>query len=85
MWFVYDVDSGFDLFKSEQEALTWLNKKLEEYREDAVGDEWNTDAKSLCVGRVTKTVSLVQVKNGEDPDEYGVDEFCEAIVEDVNE
>ncbi len=63
MWFVYDVDSGFDLFK--QEALTWLNKKLEEYHEDAVGDEWNTDVESLC--------------------EYGVDEFCEAIVEDVNE
>ena len=65
MWFVYDVDSGFDLFKSEQEALTWFNKKLEEYREDAVGEEWNVDVESLC--------------------EYGVDEFYEAIVEDVNE
>lgn len=77
MWFVYDVDSGFDLFKSEQEALTWLNKKLEEYREDAVGDEWNVDVESLCMGKVTKTVTLVPVDD--------VDEFCEAIVEDVNE
>lgn len=77
MWFVYDVDSGFDLFKSEQEALTWLNKKLEEYREDAVGEEWNVDVESLCMGKVTKMVTLVPVD--------GVDEFCEAIVEDVNE
>lgn len=85
MWFVYDVDSGFDLFKSEQEALTWLNKKLEEYREDAVGEEWNVDVESLCMGKVTKTVTLVPVESWEDPDEYSVDEFCEAIVEDVNE
>lgn len=80
MWFVYDVDSGFNFFKTEGEANAWLKKKLEEYREDDVGDEWNTDVKSLCMGEITKTVSLVQVKNEED-----VDEFCEAIVEDVNE
>lgn len=85
MWFVYDVDSGFDLFKNEQEALTWLNKKLEEYREDAVGEEWNIDVESLCMGKVTKTVTLVPVENDEDPNDYGFDQFCEAIVEDVNE
>ena len=85
MWFVYDVDSGFDLFKNEQEALTWLNKKLEEYREDAVGEEWNSDVESLCMGKVTKTVTLVPVENDEDPNDYGFDQFCEAIVEDVNE
>lgn len=78
MWFVYDVDSGFDTFKNEDEAL-------EEYRDDAVGDEWNTDVESLCMGRVTKTVTLVPVESEEDPDEYGDDEFYEAIVEDVNE
>ncbi len=70
MWFVYDVDSGFDIFQNEDEAL-------EEYREDAVGEEWNVDVESLCMGKVTKTVTLVPVD--------GVDEFCEAIVEDVNE
>ena len=85
MWFVYDVDSGFDLFKNEQEALTWLNKKLEEYREDAVGEEWNSDVESLCMGKVTKTVTLVPIESEEDPNDYGFDQFCEAIVEDVNE
>lgn len=70
MWFVYDVDSGFDIFQNEDEAL-------EEYREDAVGEEWNVDVESLCMGKVTKTVTLVPVD--------GVDEFCEAIVEDINE
>ena len=77
MWFVYDIDSGFDIFENEDEANVWLNKKLEEYREDAVGEEWNTDVESLCMGKVTKTVTLVPVD--------GVGEFCEAIVEDVNE
>jgi hypothetical protein len=85
MWFVYDIDSGFDIFENEDEANVWLKKKLEEYREDAVGEEWNVDVESLCMGRVTKTVTLVPVESGEDPDEYGVGEFCEAIVEDVNE
>lgn len=70
MWFVYDVDSGFDIFQNEDEAL-------EEYRDDAVGEEWNVDVGSLCMGKVTKAVTLVPVD--------GVDEFCEAIVEDVNE
>lgn len=77
MWFVYDIDSGFDIFENEDEANVWLNKKLEEYREDAVGEEWNVDVESLCMGKVTKMVTLVPVD--------GVDEFCEAIVEDVNE
>lgn len=77
MWFVYDVDSGFDIFENEDEANVWLNKKLEEYREDAVGEEWNVDVESLCMGKVTKTVTLVPVD--------GDDEFYEAIVEDVNE
>jgi len=77
MWFVYDVDSGFDIFENEDEANVWLNKKLEEYREDAVGEEWNVDVESLCMGKVTKMVTLVPVD--------GVDEFYEAIVEDVNE
>lgn len=85
MWFVYDIDSGFDIFENEDEANAWLNKKLEEYREDAVGEEWNVDVESLCMGKVTKTVTLVPVESEEDPDEYGVDEFYEAIVEDVNE
>ena len=70
MWFVYDVDSGFDIFLNEDEAL-------EENREDAVGEEWNVDVASLCMGKVTKMVTLVPVD--------GVDEFCEAIVEDINE
>lgn len=77
MWFVYDIDSGFDIFENEDEANAWLNKKLEEYREDAVGEEWNVDVESLCMGKVTKTVTLVPVD--------GDDEFYEAIVEDVNE
>lgn len=77
MWFVYDVNSGFDIFKNEDEANAWLNKKLEEYRDDAVGEEWNVDVESLCMGKVTKMVTLVPVDS--------VDEFCEAIVEDVNE
>lgn len=77
MWFVYDIDSGFDIFENEDEANVWLNKKLEEYREDAVGEEWNVDVESLCMGKVTKTVTLVPVD--------GDDEFYEAIVEDVNE
>ena len=77
MWFVYDIDSGFDIFENEDEANVWLNKKLEEYREDAVGEEWNVDVESLCMGKVTKMVTLVPVD--------GVDEFYEAIVEDVNE
>lgn len=85
MWFVYDIDSGFDIFENEDEANAWLNKKLEEYREDAVGDEWNVDVESLCMGKVTKTVTLVPVESEEDPDEYSDDEFYEAIVEDVNE
>lgn len=85
MWFVYDIDSGFDIFENEDEANVWLNKKLEEYREDAVGEEWNVDVESLCMGKVTKTVTLVPVESEEDPDEYGDDEFYEAIVEDVNE
>ncbi len=77
MWFVYDVDSGFDIFQNEDEANAWLNKKLEEYRDDVVGEEWNVDVESLCMGKVTKMVTLVPVDS--------VDEFCEAIVEDVNE
>lgn len=81
MWFVYDIDSGFDIFENEDEANVWLKKKLEEYREDAVGEEWNVDVESLCMGRVTKTVTLVPVESEEDP----FDQFCEAIVEDVNE
>lgn len=85
MWFVYDVDSGFDFFESEDKANAWLNEKLEEYREDAVGEEWNDDVESLCMGKVTKMVTLVPVESEEDPNDYGVDQFCEAIVEDVNE
>jgi len=77
MWFVYDIDSGFDIFQNEDEANAWLNKRLEEYRDDAVGEEWNVDVERLCMGKVTKTVTLVPVN--------GVDEFYEAIVEDVNE
>ena len=37
---------GIDIFKNEDEANA-LNKKLEEYQDDAVGEEWNVDVESL--------------------------------------
>lgn len=67
MWFVYDVDNGFDLFETEEEATIFFNMKVEEYRDDAsCEEEWCDDVEDLMMGRVTKGVRLKYVSGIED-------------------
>ena len=61
MWFVYDLEDGFELYETKDEALTAFVEFLARYRENATLEGWNLEVEHLCMGRVTHTVALLPV------------------------
>ena len=52
MYFSYDDNNGFTIHKTASEARATATAYLESGREDARGDEWNTDVEAICWGKV---------------------------------
>jgi len=86
-YFVWDDNTGFDLYGSEEEARKVAQETLDEYTAEA-GDGWAEEATNLCwgklVGRVVETKRMswedhlreqgVEVEEGE---QHPFDEYIE--------
>ena len=96
-WFVYDPDNGLSFYKSETEARADMEKSIEVFRTEAIGDEWSFDVEDICMGKVTRTTRLVQLSKLDNPEfckvcgepqQYGNCESCEfyeVVIEVVGE
>jgi hypothetical protein len=67
-WFVNDWNESFQVFDSEEEAHAEFLKIIDQYREEAAGDEWNDDVERVTWGKVFQTAQLMPVDNPNNED-----------------
>jgi hypothetical protein len=84
MWFVYDRENyEFKRFFTEREAEEEYQSIIENYRNDADGDEWRDDVEDVVWGKIYQTTELIPVENPrvdiEDYDYECDDNFAEAF------
>lgn len=60
-YYVHDWNEGFEYFDTEGEAKNRFNEVLGQYREEAVGDEWQDEVEHLSWGIIKQTVKLNKV------------------------
>jgi hypothetical protein len=84
-WFVNDWEDGFQVFDNEGEAHAAFLKIIDQYREEAAGEEWNDDVERIAWGRVFQTVHLTPIANPnnrdllpDDPD-WDSNEYADAF------
>ena len=74
-YFVYDPFYVSEFFKTEEEALAYAEKILDNFREYAHTEGWGEDVEEIVVGKITHRIEKCNVitKKGE-LDEEGCDE-----------
>jgi hypothetical protein len=74
-WFVYSCDNNLEIFVTEEAAKETFDKYLEDFRDEAAGEEWSDEVEHLAWGKVNQTVKLKEIphefekedKDDEDP------------------
>lgn len=84
MWFVYDWEDGLHTFDKEEEAHSAFLKAIDQYREEAAGDEWDDDVERIAWGRIFQTVKLTPIDNPNNEDLFPDDpDWDDAIYADA--
>jgi len=61
MYFVMNTERDVDFFDTEKEAKEYINKILEEEREDAIlQGSWWEDINNICWGKVLGKIKMVE-------------------------
>lgn len=84
-WFVNDWEDGFQTFDTEEKAHAEFLKIIDQYREEASGDEWNDDVERVAWGKVFQTTNLMPIDSPhnrdllpDDPD-WDSNEYADAF------
>jgi len=70
MYFSYDEENGFMIHDTKEEAKDEAMAALEYERENAKGDEWNTDVEAICWGKIVEHV--VPTESGPEYWDFGL-------------
>ena len=56
-WFCYDPDTGFEVYRTRQEAIDAAVECIEEY----CADNWSDEVESVCIGSIEMRATKVNV------------------------
>ena len=62
-YFAYDPDSGLETFATEQEAIDFANRVIDDYR-DAADDGWDELVEQVCWGEIKQKAMMDNQKPG---------------------
>ncbi len=62
-YFAYDPDGGLETFVTEQEAIAFANKVIDDYR-DAADDGWDDLVEQVCWGEIKQKAVMDNQKPG---------------------
>lgn len=79
MYFSYCNDTGFELFKTEQEAINSANDIIDYFRGEAA-DGWSDDVDSVCWGIVSQEATQVGLRKADCDDKTSCKMVCDYIL-----
>ncbi|MEG0209079.1 MULTISPECIES: hypothetical protein [Gammaproteobacteria] len=83
MFFGYDPDSGFNLFKTEAEAKSFAQDAIDYYKGESC-DGWDEQVDQVCWGKVMQETVMTNKRECETPHEKEMFSFiCDYELKDI--
>ncbi|PWD66534.1 hypothetical protein [Pectobacterium parmentieri] len=81
-YFCYDPDTGFETYKTEDEAKNAATDAIDYYRGDAA-DGWPDEVSQVCWGEVKQETIQVGLRPKDEEDKSNCDMICDYQLADI--
>lgn len=81
-FFGYDPETGFETFKTKEEAINYAQEAIDWYREGA-GDGWDECVTSVCWGEIKGETVEVGLRPATEDAETSCEMYCDYILKEV--